>query len=223
MAFTYVNYQFGDLGAVSSDPSIAIDIGTRTNGLLIVGVLWYLQADLIGVSYDSVSMTGFGEVESASSVYLETFYLENPSNGSNNLVINFVGDNNQLVRYCAFWFDGADQTTQPDYSGATDRLGTGDPTLSLTTNNNGSLMVAMECNEINEDPAIGSNGTEVYSYYATGRGQGWSYIVQPTAGSTTLDWNLTAETDWWAMSGGALNEAAAAEAIVGPFPTFIHT
>lgn len=103
----------------SNQRTIAINIGTRTNGLLVVGIdtregaPGQPETRITAMTYNGVSMSLSTEANipstSTRDQYASIWYLANPTDGNNNLVI--TADSNLGAIYTvAAWMDGADQT-----------------------------------------------------------------------------------------------------------------
>lgn len=196
-------YDYHYASLINSPYDRSINIGTRTNGLLIVA----LRLDttvLTGVSYNSVALTK--ATEHSADNNLTFWYLANPSDGNNTLRLTFTTQSGQ-VRMITAWFDGVD-TADPLHLGSQEsEAATGDPTITVTTTEDNALVVCGEQNWRNEDPTI-VTGNELASVYEVGFGFAASYAVKASAGGQTLDWDLVTETETWRMWGAAFSEAA---------------
>lgn len=90
--------------------TVAVNVGTMTNGFLLVSIMMR-SGTTISVTYGGVSMTQLANQITSLWSATDTLYqfvLKNPTAGSNNVVIT---QNGTLVRWCAAWYSGVNQTT----------------------------------------------------------------------------------------------------------------
>lgn len=185
-----------DITTGSTNPrTLVIDIGTRTNGGLIV---CYSLQDVPGsprtvssATWNSVAMTKIAETTSTSGTERDLttgiLYLAGPTNGSQTLSVTLsgAGANTQVSLFPA-WVDGMHQTSPLDDSGS-NGTGTADPTIALDSTEANTLALAVFITEEN-DPLTSAQGTEYQNHDYGGQVTGAKYIAIATATSQTLSW-----------------------------------
>jgi hypothetical protein len=110
---------------------------TGSDRLLVVG-LFSLGASTppTGVTYNGVSMTLAGQIDTDSSTYtLSLWVLINPATGSNSITATWASSRG-LINGVATSYTGANQTTQPNVSTTNSNTGTSLTTSVTTTANN---------------------------------------------------------------------------------------
>jgi hypothetical protein len=137
------------------------------------------------------------------------FYLANPDTGNNtvfvdfnNVIINTHGYSVQLV--------DCDTTDLIDTTGSASNAATGNPTQSVTTNNNNSMLIDIYKHEQNT-PGSGPQETGQTQIYDSDNGTwigGCSYRATTTNGSYAMTWN-GGLNDSWCQIVIAVNEAGA--------------
>jgi len=220
MAITYVSSFESNVGnTIEGDyVDVTVNIGTRTNGLLLVMVANYDSnvSYASAATYNSVSMTR-DTYRSYAAQYLSTtiFSLANPSNGSNTLRVTFSGAlySAHSTSIYAAWFDGALQTSPTDQ--VNNGEGTTDPSLVITPTQNGDVIVSVYYSQANGVLTVGSGETLIQDHSFGPRTTGCSYVIQTTAAAQTMDWAGT--DDYWCMCVAAYKEVAGAAAYV-PYP-----
>lgn len=203
MAITFVSSGEQFTSTDATPISFTVDIGTRTDGLLLVFV-----GTSDGVTHTHANPTwngvAMGEAETAISltttgVYqrVSCFYLVNPANGSNAFSLTYADGSTNTASFSyvvAAWFDGAFQTQASILDQHTNATGATDPSLSGTPAEDNELVVAMYASEADAvlTPAQGAtiqdadNGT---------RTMGVTYIIQTTAAAQTMSWTGT-DNNW---------------------------
>jgi len=211
LAISYVG-ALEDATAGSSPKTIAVDIGTRTNGLLVVAVCFYDNAMTISsVTYAGTAMSLASEYPTTNGVYhVALYYLANPTNGNNNLVLTWTGSNLSMY-VLASWYDGVAQTSPLDQ--VVTGTGSTDPSLSITPTVDNELIVSHYFSEANNELTVGAGETKIDGYDWGGDVTGGSYAIQTTAGAQTVDWAGTDST--WYMVVASFKEEAAGGAISG--------
>ena len=229
MAITYVNAQEESTNPgphlTGSPNDITVDIGTRTNGLLVVTCSLWAGSTLNDSSftYDGVSMSEAIEYNFTGNQWLMVYYLVNPSNGSNILAHTYnisVGAGFLSYYVCAHWYDGAYQIQGSILDQTETATGVTDPTDDITPTTDNQLVVSHYKSESSFVLKVGGNGTLILDHDFGARVTGCSYVIQTAAGTETMSW-AGVDTDW-AMACASFKEEVAAAGIVGPFPTFFH-
>jgi len=207
MAITFVNYQATNLGNGDTSLSDTIDIGTRTNGLLLCMVHMIVSGTPSpSATYNSVSMSLDVEYSNGNS-RIWIFSLPAPTDGSNTFTVSFSGNNLQ-AELISSWHDGALQTTPFDTSATAN--GTGIPTVDHTPNNDNELIVSMYYSTANTPPTVGSGETDMGVIDTGSNCSGCSYVIQGTATTQTMDWSDVGADSWDLAT--ASYQAAATEA-----------
>jgi len=214
MAITYVGSQ-EDISVTGSPVTISVNIGTRTDGLLIVTISGQVgnTFNISSVTYGGVSMGKFSPFESVGLYMAAIFYLADPPDGTNDLVITYTvdfGSSFSFRHIVAAWFDGALQTqgsvldqTNYYYEGSI----TVDPTLDITPTEDGELLISAVSSKINSVLTVGAGETLVQDYDQGGNFMAVSYAVQTTAGTQAMNWT---GQDAWAMAVASFRAVAAA-------------
>lgn len=221
MAITYVGsaedtyYSATQIGS----RTIGVDIGTRTNGLLVVGVSSFRSdantPDVSSITWDGTSLAKADDVlySSGNSRYLaELWYLAAPANGSKNLVITFAATNVQVLHVTISWYDGAHQTQNEVKNTNANGSGTTDPSVDITPTVDGCVIVSQYMSEANDVLSVGSGETLLQDHDFGPQVAGSSYVIQTTAGTQTVDFTGTDSN--WAMAVGAFKPAGGASLTV---------
>lgn len=200
MSYTYVNKQ-QTAGSDSSPIVISINIGTRTNGMLVIGFSGAASntVDASSATYNGVTMGEFPSTPQmhANGWFSQVFYLENPTNGTNDLSISYsVASGGFIFGYTvtASWYDGGKQSSPIDQTNS--NQGSTDPSLSVTPTEDNELIVDSMCSQPSK--TVGSGETQLYLYNFGGYYSGDSYAIQTSATSQTVDW--TGTDGQWTMS-----------------------
>lgn len=206
MAISYVG-ALENATAGASPKTVAVNIGTRTNGLLVVAVCFYdNNMSTPAVTYAGTTMSLASEYPTTNSVYhVALYYLANPTNGDNNLVLTWTGTNLNMY-VLASWYDGVAQTSPLDQ--VVTGTGTTDPSLNITPTEDNELIVSHYYSAANDELAVGSGETKIDGYDFGADVTGGSYAIQTTAGTQTVDWSGVDST--WYMVVASFKEAAAA-------------
>ena len=212
MAITYVG-ALEDATAGSSPKTVAVNIGTRTNGLLVVAVCFYDNSmSTPAVTYAGVSMSLASEYPTTNGVYhVALYYLANPTNGNNNLVLTWTGSNLSMY-VLASWYDGVAQTSPLDQ--VVTGTGAADPSLSITPTENNELIVSHYFSAANDELTVGAGETKIDGYDWGGDVTGGSYAIQTTAGAQTVDWAGVDST--WYMVVASFKEYVVSGVTVTP-------
>lgn len=175
-----------DAGPISS-VSKTIDIGARTNGLLVVLLIARSSTagDVTSVTWNGVNLSQAVET-SDTPPFADIWYLANPANGSNSLVVNFAGSGSYQGGIVAAWFDGADQSAPLDQTNTASGTSTA-PSVNITPSEDNELCVAILASESNDVPTIGGGETEIHSQDQGAFGYAASYVIQTTAGAQAMD------------------------------------
>ena len=213
MAITYVSYNyFTDSGGT---PITAIfDIGTRTNGLLIVAFMIANTTDdcITEVRWDGDLMSqAVDDFEYRNNQHMFCYYLPNPSDGNKTLSIAFTGTN--IITFIgAVWADGVLQASPLDQ--AVTALDVG-PNISvdITPTTNNQLVFAYTNSEADDSPVIVAGETQIFSELeGDTRGNAASYDIQTTAELQTMDFStIGTNQDWGILSVSFKEVAVAAE------------
>lgn len=223
MAITYVNFdeEVYNSGSPVGSRTKSINIGTRTNGLLIVSVAIFnssagVTPDITGITYGGTALSkardhtySSGDLDYIS----EIWYLANPAAGANDRVVTFAAANVGVCQIVTSWYDGAAQTSVLDNVNSGE--GTTDPSVAVTPTMDGCLIVSHYCSEANAVLSVGSGETLIVDEDWTSQTAGASYVIQTTAGAQTMDW--AGVNSAWAMSVAAFRPAA------GPSPSVNDT
>jgi len=211
---TYVNKQL-DTGTTGNGPeTFSLNIGTRTNGGLVVGFTGAASTAAFSseptATYNGVSMTRYpasGALFHSGGYYFTVlFYLENPTDGTNDLVIDWEVDSGGYLfawTVISTWFDNIKQTNPLDQSN--NGQGSTDPTVSVTPTEDGELVIGSLTSVPNK--TVGSGETLLYMYNLGGWYGGGSYAIQTTATTQNVDW--TGTDGVWAETVITLREEAA--------------
>lgn len=134
MAISYVS---AGTGTGASD---SVNIGSLTNGALVVTVAINSKTATCSVTYNGVSMTAIDNIVNTGTANftLFSFLLENPSNGSNTLAITQTGG---LSAYAWASYSGV-STVSPDVSGTGTVASDDNITDSVTTTRDNCWVVA---------------------------------------------------------------------------------
>lgn len=216
MAITFVSSAEQASTADASPLTFTFDIGTRTNGLLVV-----LVAVLDNVSHTQANPTWAGAAmgtaiseiaEVVTNVWLRTaiYYLANPTNGSNTFSVDYDdggADAASSVFICAAWVDGAHQTQASVLDQAVGGTGATDPSVAIVPTQNNEIVFSIYMS--NQGALLTADGeTLIHDHDFGTRVAGASYIIQTTAGSQTMNW--TGNDAGWKMVAASFKEAAAA-------------
>jgi len=212
--FVGYDYDAVDSAAVFIQRIKSVNIGTRTNGLLVV------SADI----RDATPTTGSIEVESVlwngvnlskatsgfyvpnEDFYTSIWYLVNPDDGTHNLVVNYSGNGTTTGARTVYtniaWFDGAlqkqgavlDQTNQGQGSAAK-------PTLNINPTEDYEMILATITNEYNGGPSS-YDQIKIHDYNPVNF---YSYTVSYTAQTTAA---LEAMAVTWPGAGPYVMSAA---------------
>lgn len=213
---TFVNSQEQAETSPTSPITMAIDIGTRTNGLLVIGNVFLSSNVFSGLSatYNAVSM-GNGTLYEviAGSGYMQAkfHFLENPSNGNNDYVITYTHTGGGSIFYAyilAAWYDGAHQSSVFGNENGSNGDSSAISTL-LTPPEDNCLIQGVYYSESNNVGSIGSGENFLDDYDFGSRVAGGSYVIQGTAGEQDIDWSLS-PGDLWIQAVISLKAAAVA-------------
>lgn len=213
MAITFVSSGEQTTSNDATPFTYTVDIGTRTNGLLLVFVG---SVDTVTHTRDTPTWNGvamgtandvIGETVSGVWQRISLYYLANPANGSNTFSVNHeegASDIASLSYIVAAWFDGAHQTQASVHDNSDDDNGSTDPSVGITPSENNELVVAMYASEA--DAVLTPAHTVIQSQDHGTRTQGTQYVIQTTATTSTMSWTGT-DANWIAF-GACFREAA---------------
>lgn len=204
-AITYVSNAesaYFDVTAINNI-SFSVNIGTRTNGLLVVGVGVRGQSadnpDVSTVTYGGTSLSKAVDYLYDNGVGLdmlsEIWYLTNPANGTNDLVVTFAATNVTQTYVLASWYDGANQTQAAVKDQSNTGFGSEQyPSVSVTPTEDNELVVSFIISDYLTLPTAGETIINDHDF-----GQvtsGGSYVIQTTAAEAAMDWSYAA-ADWF--------------------------
>ena len=124
----------GTNGGGSTTHTLACNVGAGSNRGLLVGV-WSVGNGLVtGVTYAGVSMSLKDTIKSAGNIETETiWYLDNPTSGSNNIVVTASANSEIFTKGIAYTFDDAGdhvESTATAYTASTPITTAPTPTAS---------------------------------------------------------------------------------------------
>lgn len=214
MAITFVSSAEQASTNDATPLSFAFDIGTRTNGLLVVmlAVVDTVTHTQANPTWAGAAMaTAISEVaEVTTNVWFRTsiYYLSNPTNGSNTFSVDYDDggtDTATAVFICAAWVDGAAQSSALDQ--AVGGNGSTDPSVDIVPTQNNEIVFCVYMS--NQGTLLTAGGETLIQDHDFGtRVAGASYIIQTTAGSQTMNW--TGNDAPWKMVTASFKELAAA-------------
>jgi hypothetical protein len=223
MAITFVSSGEQITGSDATPITYTVDIGTRTNGLLLVFVGTIDTATHThstptwnGVAMGLAASQIVETVASTTFQRLSIYYLSNPANGSNTFSLAYSdgGTNTAAVSYVvAAWFDGAHQTQASVLDQFDDNeTGSTDPSVAITPGTNNQLVVGFYASEANA--VLTSAQTLIQDADHGARVMGASYVIQTTATTSTMSW--TGVDDVWLAIGASFKEAASGSQEITP-------
>lgn len=194
----------GASGSIDWDDTF--DIGTPTNGLLVVKLTYVATQDLsnLVIKWNGVELTQAVWDENGSmNVSGAIFYMMNPSSGSNTLEVNADISASGGAYYGSIhvsWWNGVHQSAAKDQDATA--TGSGDPSVDITPTENNELCVCIFLSAQNNVLSVGSGETLLDDHDYGGWVTGSSYAIQSTAGTQTMDWSGTDADDHgiWAAS-----------------------
>jgi len=202
MPITYVSSGEQFVSNDATPITYTVDIGTRTNGLLLVFV-----GTIDTVTHTHHTPTWNGVAMDVASTYIKEtatgifqrvslFYLVNPTNGSQTFSVGHEEGATDIATgsYCiAAWFDGALQTQATVLDDSESGEGSTDPSLTLTPTQNGELLVAFYASEA--DAILTPGQTAIQTVDNGTRTMGASYLIQTVGGSQAMTWTGT-DSNW---------------------------
>lgn len=202
-------------GPTTIDWDDTFDIGTLTNGLLVVKFSYKATASLntLTMKWDGVALTqAVWDDGGSSDPSTSIFYIMNPSNGSNTLEIDgeiSFGGSAYYGSVHVSWWNGVHQSAAKDQDETA--TGTGDPSVDITPSENNELCVCIFLSAQNDVLSVGSGETLLDDHDFGGWVAGSSYAIQSTAGTQTMDWSGT-DADVYAIAAASFKEASGAGA-----------
>ena len=164
----------------ASDASLLIiSVATRDGGG---------NYDVSGVTYNGVSCTKAIDVQS-SGINAEIWYLINPASGAHDVTV--TAGSTDYGAGGAVSLKGTKRSTSVLNATNTRTAGTGDPTLSVTTTENGCYVIDCVYSDLNSNLTVGADQTQIFQVSlqsGSDRGCG-SYKSATTAGSVTMGWS----------------------------------
>ncbi len=218
MGLTYVNSQ--DYGTIFPDNPVLqdIDIGTRTNGLLVVQVIMFETHPTpnFSATYGGEAMTKDIEFEFTTTPWwIVYFSLIDPPDGNNEFSMSWTETGGTEYWQCATWYDGAKQTDVFDtWVNDEDTTGT-TISVDITPNFDDCLILGMYFSQKNSLLTVGSGETETQTHGWGPRVCGGSYVIQTTASQQTVDWTGNADEDWFIAAASYQALAVADEKVPG--------
>ena len=219
MAITYVGNQEDTNAAATSPQTISVNIGTRTNGLLVVSFKAYCGNNLsaLSMTYNGVSLTAGTRktriISSPINYVAQHFYLVTPTNGTNDLVITWTldfGSSFTAKHIVAMWFDGAKQDQATVLDQEVSGEGSTDPSVDITPSEDNELIIGSYFSAANNVLSVGSGETLINDWDAGSYVMGDSYVIQTAAGAQTVD--FSGVDDNWIMVASSFRQYAAAAA-----------
>lgn len=209
--------QVGD--GLTATYTFTFDIGTRTNGGLIVniGVIAPVVKTVSSVTWNGVALSKAVSLQRNIAAGIEhdaeQWYLANPANGSNTLSVTFslVLQTTDAFSFEPSWWDGMHQTQATVLDQTTSGSGSTDPSVSLTPGGNNEVIIDMYLSESNNILTAGGSPaaqTVLQTHDFGPRTVGSSYVIQTTAGAQTMNW--TGVDDQWTGVAASYKEAASA-------------
>jgi hypothetical protein len=198
-----------DLGSQASPVTDTFDIGTRTDGLLVVGIYAFKSGGsdpITGVTWNSVSMNEDTSIEYATDQFIYVFSLANPSDGENTLSISHAGST--TVGYTVAWYDNVDQGTPLDTTN-TASGSSGEPTVSVTPSQPEALVVSFYASDFDNVLTAGYGESELVTTDAGTNTWGMSYTVQREAAAQAMNWSNGGSNNWGVGAGVWKKRAAA--------------
>lgn len=215
MAITPGSSQENAYAAPTSPITVSVNVGTLTNGLLVVEVcgLSSNAVSALSATYAAASMNALTLVEyifsAPNRMVANKFYLAPPTGGANDLVITYTvdfGGSFSSLYLVSSWWEGAFQGTaldqQQGYSGTTD------PSGAITPTQDNELVLGMYHSRANNVLTVGSGETGLQNHDFGGDVAGNSYVIQTTAAEQTVD--FTGVDDTWVMKLASFKQASAA-------------
>lgn len=144
----------------------------------------------------------------------EIWVLPNPDVGTYSIAVTLPGTSDHAAGFAISLFDAEQSTTPDDTADAlTNNFGVDDPSLSLTTLADDSILIDACYNAANNaDFSVGSGQTAIAKLAMNGGGDagGASYKEIATAGGATMSWDVTdPEDDAWVAVAVAIAPPAA--------------
>ena len=222
MAITPVSNQESLTASPTSPVTVAVDIGTRTNGLLVVGLGYFASnTHSISITYGGVALTKIAEQPNNTAAYSAAlYYLAGPTDGANDLVITYTVDSGGALSNLyalASWYDGAAQTSVLDQQNA--GTGSTDPSLAITPTEDNELIVSQYFSADNDVLTVGAGETGINNYDIGNNVYGGSYAIQTTAGAQTIDFAGVDNT--WQMVVASFKAAGGAPPATVPMRTLL--
>lgn len=222
MAITFVSSGEQNTSNDASPFTYTVDIGTRTNGLLVVFVF---TVDTTTHTQDTPTWNGVA-MGTATSAISETvtgifqrtsiYYLSNPANGSNTFSVNHeegASDIATLSYIVAAWFDGANQTQASVLDQINSGTGSTDPSLAITPGTNNQLVVAAYASEA--DAVLTAAHNLIQNQDQGTRTHGAQYVIQTTATTSTMSWSGT-DANWIAVAASFKEAAGGSQQDITP-------
>jgi hypothetical protein len=211
-------------GNNTTTQSFTFDIGTLTNGLLVVsfGLVTPLDRTISSITWNGVAMdfvTTSREVVAGIFHTPTIAWLANPANGSNTLEYNTTAavGSTSTVSIMPAWFNGAHQTQASVKDQDTSGSGSTDPSIGpITPTENAEMVFANYISEANNVLTIGAwADAELQNYDSGPRVFGCGYKIQTTAAAITATW--TGVDDEWTGLIASFKQAAAPPATGNPW------
>lgn len=202
-------------GPNTLDWETEINIGTLTNGFLVVNVAFIVTGtvdpgDCI-IKWDGVELDAAAE-EMASYHYCGLYYLTAPANGTNTLEVDVdVGGGAVFLDgwVSASWYEGVNQTQASVLDDSDSLDDTGDPALELQPTQDNELLISVFLSESNDALTVGTGETQIANFDMGGDVCGDSYAIQTSKANQTMDWTGT-DADYQICVASFLAAAAAA-------------
>lgn len=203
MTITYIGSTEQSTSNDATPITLTVDIGTRTDGLLIVSVH---TIDTVSHTHSSPTWNGVAmgvagnyETQITTGVYsrISIYFLTNPANGSNTFSLTYGdGTTNEATNsyVVAAWYDGVNQTQASVLDQTNQGNGSTDPSVSAAPTENGELMVLFYTSEAN-NVLTANIGTIRQDIDFGPRVTGYVDYVQATAGTQAM--SMAGADDAW--------------------------
>lgn len=191
-----------------SSRAVSVNIGTPTNGLLVVSAMSRAVGNpyISSATWNGVDMRKGHTAISAGSLGSSIYGLENPASGTHDVGVYWsvaTGQFHISIMVC----DGALQTSSVIDVSTGAAAASGIPSSTMTTTADGDLIVAHLSTEHNSVVANPDSFTTIQDHDFGNFVSQSAYYVQPSAGSIGVNFGTT--TEGWVMSVTSFKAAVA--------------